>query len=82
MIQTAVFDFDGTQFDSMFIRDNDGETCLCSGGKDQLLSYVQLLSIFGNLLWLNKLTASSGTLGAPPYAAIENNAEKRKEHAK
>jgi len=28
---------------------------------------------------VNLPTASSGTLGAPPYAAIENNAEKRKE---
>ena len=82
MIQTAIFDFDGTLVDSMFIRDTAEETDIRSSGKDQLLSYVQLWNIFENLLWMNKLIASSGTLGAPPYATIENNAEKRKEYAK
>jgi len=36
---------------------------------------------FGSLLRPDRLNASGGILGAPPYAAIENNAEKRKEYA-
>ena len=34
---------------------------------------------FEGLRWLNKSTALSGILGAPPYVAEENDAEKRKE---
>ena len=33
---------------------------------------------FGGSLQLNKLKASSGRLGAPPYAAIQNDAETMK----
>lgn len=49
MIQAAIFDFDGTLFDSMFIWDTAGETYLRSIGKepaDDLQSILKPMSLY------------------------------------
>lgn len=55
MIQGAIFDFDGTLFDSMFIWDTAGETYLRSIGKEpqeDLQSVLKPMSLYQSAVYL------------------------------
>lgn len=57
MIQAAIFDFDGTLFDSMFIWDTASETYLRSIGKepaDDLQSILKPLSLYQSAAYLGE----------------------------
>ena len=57
MIQAAIFDFDGTLFDSMFIWDTAGETYLRSIGKepaDDLQSILKPMSLYQSAAYLGE----------------------------
>ena len=57
MIQAAIFDFDGTLFDSMFIWDTAGETYLRSIGKepaDDLQSILKPMSLYQSADYLRE----------------------------
>ena len=56
-IKCAIFDFDGTLFDSMFIWDNVGEIYLCSLGKEPKASMredVRALSLYQSACYFRK----------------------------
>ena len=57
MIQGAIFDFDGTLFDSMFIWDTAGETYLRSIGKapeEHLQSVLKPMSLYQSAVYLKE----------------------------